>query len=74
MNCELERIWKEAVVASFKVQSRHLPGGTEENHENPNRVSGLWAEILKPRPPNTKQKRRPLGRQLPVKEYHFCVY
>jgi hypothetical protein len=25
-------MWKEAVVASFKVQFRHLPGGTDENH------------------------------------------
>jgi hypothetical protein len=30
---ELERIWKEAVVAKFMVVSRHLPEGTEENHE-----------------------------------------
>jgi hypothetical protein len=33
MNNELERIWKESVVASFKVLSRRLPGGSEENHE-----------------------------------------
>jgi hypothetical protein len=26
---------KEAVVASFKAQSRHLPGGTDENYEKP---------------------------------------
>jgi hypothetical protein len=33
MNNELQRIWKEAVVAQFKVLPRHLPAGTEENHE-----------------------------------------
>jgi hypothetical protein len=32
---ELERMWKEAVMAYFKVLSRHFPGGTEENHEKP---------------------------------------
>jgi hypothetical protein len=33
MNNKLERIWKETVVALFKVLSRHLPGINEENHE-----------------------------------------
>jgi hypothetical protein len=33
VNNELERMWKETVVAQFKVLSRHLPGGTEGNHE-----------------------------------------
>jgi hypothetical protein len=28
VNNELERIWKEVVVAQFKVLSLHLPGGT----------------------------------------------
>jgi hypothetical protein len=28
-------MWKEVVVAYCKVQSSHLPGGTKENHENP---------------------------------------
>jgi hypothetical protein len=30
---ELENIWKEAVVAQFKVLSRNLLGMTEEKHE-----------------------------------------
>jgi hypothetical protein len=30
---EFERIWKEAVVAKFKVISGRSPGGTEESHE-----------------------------------------
>jgi hypothetical protein len=29
----LERIWKEVVIAQFKVLNQHLPGGIEENHE-----------------------------------------
>jgi hypothetical protein len=41
MNNELERIWKEAVVASYKVLSQHLPGGTEKIHETPVRLAGL---------------------------------
>jgi hypothetical protein len=35
MNNELERIWKEATVAYFEVLPQHLPGGIEENHEQP---------------------------------------
>jgi hypothetical protein len=31
---ELERVWKEMVMTYLKVLSQHLPGGTEENHEN----------------------------------------
>jgi hypothetical protein len=27
-------MWKEEVVAYFKVLSLYLPGGTEEGHEN----------------------------------------
>jgi hypothetical protein len=34
VNGEPERMQKEAVVSQFKVLSLHLPGGTEENHEN----------------------------------------
>jgi hypothetical protein len=33
VNDKSEMMWKEAVVAYFKVISRHLPRGTEENHE-----------------------------------------
>jgi hypothetical protein len=29
---ELGKVWKKAVVASFKVLSRHLARETEENH------------------------------------------
>jgi hypothetical protein len=30
---ELERMWRESVVAYFNALSQNLPGGTEENHE-----------------------------------------
>jgi hypothetical protein len=29
-NKEMNRNWKEAGVAYFRIQSRHLPGGTKE--------------------------------------------
>lgn len=35
ISVELEGIWKEAVVASFVLLSRHSLGGTKENYENP---------------------------------------
>jgi hypothetical protein len=35
MNNELERMWKEEVVAQFKVLYQNLSGGTEENHQKP---------------------------------------
>jgi hypothetical protein len=44
MNSELERMWKEAAVALFKVLSQHLLGGTEENHEVVS-VACLWASL-----------------------------
>jgi hypothetical protein len=34
MNDELRRVWNGAVMASFKVLSAYLLGGTEKNHEN----------------------------------------
>jgi hypothetical protein len=35
MNGELERLWKEAVMAYFKILFWDLPAGTEENHKKP---------------------------------------
>jgi hypothetical protein len=35
VNNELERTWKEAVVAEFYVLYLHLSGGTKEYHEKP---------------------------------------
>jgi hypothetical protein len=34
VNDELKRIWKEAVVAEFKLLYPHFPKGNEENYEN----------------------------------------
>jgi hypothetical protein len=34
MKNELEGMWKEAIVAQYKVPSRYLRGVTEENHGN----------------------------------------
>jgi hypothetical protein len=45
MNNTWERMWKEEVVAYFKVLVRRFPGGTEETHENPLRTAGLRDEI-----------------------------
>jgi hypothetical protein len=33
INNELERIWKEEVVALLEIQSRHISHRSEENHE-----------------------------------------
>jgi hypothetical protein len=35
MNNEFERIQKEVDVASVKVLSPNLPGGSQENHKTP---------------------------------------
>jgi hypothetical protein len=32
---ELKRIWREVVLAHCEVLPWHMPGGTKENHENP---------------------------------------
>jgi hypothetical protein len=40
MNC----VWKEANLAKFEVLFRHLPGGTEEDHEKLVRIDGFWAK------------------------------
>jgi hypothetical protein len=56
VNDELERIWKEAVVAKVKVLSQHLPGGTEESHEkSPVTIVGFRAHNLTGNLQNTKQ-------------------
>jgi hypothetical protein len=45
MNNELERMWKEAVMASFEVLSGNLPRGTEGNRKNLRQESQLCAEV-----------------------------
>jgi hypothetical protein len=34
INDELERMWKEAVLAYLKVQSRPAPGGSKKYYRN----------------------------------------
>jgi hypothetical protein len=49
---ELEMIWKETVVAHFKILSWHLPGGTDENHKKKfGQESQSPDRDLSPRPP-----------------------
>jgi hypothetical protein len=38
MNNYLESLWKETVVAQFKVLLLHLFEGTRENHKNPKKL------------------------------------
>jgi hypothetical protein len=44
-NTELKRMWKEAIVAKYTVQSRHLSGGTEEE----NKISQKGLSVSQPR-------------------------
>jgi hypothetical protein len=41
----MESLWKEAVVAYFKVLSRYLPIEVEESHGNLARTAIVQAEI-----------------------------
>jgi hypothetical protein len=74
MNDELKRIWKEEVVVLFKVISRHLPGGTENNHEKDlgRPVSG--PRFINPGPPKyaarvvTAQLRRTVSAHITYQE------
>jgi hypothetical protein len=45
VNDELERMWKEAVVAYFKALSWHVPEDSTENHKKPLRIASLQAKI-----------------------------
>jgi hypothetical protein len=45
MTNELEMIWKEVLMVSFKVLSQYLAGGTKVNHENPVILACLQAKI-----------------------------
>jgi hypothetical protein len=44
VNNEFGKLWKEVVMAQFKVQSQHFLGGAEENHKNL-RVDGVLTKI-----------------------------
>jgi hypothetical protein len=49
MDIEMERMWKEAVVAWFKGLSRRLPGGTEDKVDASDEIRNIHL-------PNTSQK------------------
>jgi hypothetical protein len=51
---ELEGIWKEADMVSFKVLSWHLPGGTGEKIKNLSQDSWSPDPDLNPRHPEHK--------------------
>jgi hypothetical protein len=48
VNDELERMWKDAIVAELKVL--HFPGGTEENYHYLNQDSRSLDRDLNPGP------------------------
>jgi hypothetical protein len=33
VNSELEKMWKEPIIARFKILSFNISGGTEEDHK-----------------------------------------
>jgi len=59
-NKEMERRWKQVVVAYFKVLSSHLPRGTEENYKKKPHVSPCPRRNATLHLPNTSQKSSPL--------------
>ena len=59
-NKEMERRWKQEVVAYFKALSSHLPRGTEENYKKKPHVSPRSSRNATLHLPNTSQKNSPL--------------
>jgi hypothetical protein len=53
VNNELQGMWKEAVVAEFKIYSLHSPRETEENYKKGSRIVGVPAQIRTGHFPNT---------------------
>jgi hypothetical protein len=52
MNNELERMWKEMVMAQFTALSKHLPGGTRKTTKRPcSQDSQPLSQDLNQRPP-----------------------
>jgi hypothetical protein len=53
MNCKV--FGRKQLWSNFKVLSWHSPGGTEENHENPQiSIAGRWGRDLNLGPPKYK--------------------
>jgi hypothetical protein len=49
-------MWKETVVAEFKIISRHLSEESEENQETTIGIAALWVQISNRDLENTKQE------------------
>jgi hypothetical protein len=48
-------MWKAAVVGEFEGLIHNFPGGTEENHKNPDQDSSVLAKIQGRHLPKTSQ-------------------
>jgi hypothetical protein len=48
VNDEMGEVWKEVIVAYFKVLAKYFPGETEEHHEMSDNMAVLQAENLTP--------------------------
>jgi hypothetical protein len=56
MYCELERMWKDAIIEYCAILFQHLPGVTEENHkETLVRTVCFQSEIPNRKLPNMKK-------------------
>jgi hypothetical protein len=44
----------DAIAAKFKAQSRHFPGGTDENHEIPQSDEQVFGPKFEPRTSRTR--------------------
>jgi hypothetical protein len=66
MNDELERMWKEAVVAYSKLPSWHFLGETGENEENHNQDSRCPARDSNQAPSEYKSDALPPHPTFPV--------
>jgi hypothetical protein len=67
---ELERIWKEAVMARFKVLRQHLPEGTNKSHKKKlPTIVGVPAMIRTGHVPEERQKSHHLSQ---FARFQFC--
>jgi hypothetical protein len=72
MTNELERIWKETVVAYMEVRSWHVPQGTEGNpRKTSTRIADNPAMIRKTPSPEGKSSQLPLQLSFPSLQWHW---
>jgi hypothetical protein len=62
-------MWKEAVVAKFKV---HLLGDPDEKQENPHSANLVTWPSFKLRPPDHKQKLQRFGHHNQPQSLYWC--